>query len=222
MALQKNDFIEIEFTGKIKDGEIFDSNIKEDIDKAQLKTKPEPFIFSLGQGMFLKGVDDFLIGKEIGKYDIELNPEDAFGKRDSKLVQIIPMKIFHGQKINPFPGAVFNFDGRIAKIISVSGGRVMTDFNHPIAGKNILYKINVKRKIEDLNEKVKYFIEFLFKQNFDFEVKDTQKGTSKKLIIKTPKQFTQFVEMFKDKFKEIFDLDLEAQEIKKKSDKESQ
>ena len=148
MALERNDFIEIEFTGKIKDGDIFDSNIPEDIKKAKLSLQPKPFIFSLGQGMFLKGVDDFLIGKEIGEYEIELQPENAFGKRDPKQVQIIPMKIFHQQKINPYPGAVFNFDGKIAKIISVSGGRVMTDFNNPIAGKIVTYKIKIKRKIE--------------------------------------------------------------------------
>lgn len=210
MTLQKNDFIEIDFTGKIKDGEIFDSNIKDDIEKAKLKLEPKPFVFSLGQGMFLKGVDDFLIGKDTGVYDIELDPENAFGKRDSKLVQIIPMKIFHQQKINPFPGAVFNFDGKIARVISVSGGRVMTDFNNPIAGKVVNYKINVKRKLEDINEKIKYFINFLFKQDFDFETKD------KKLIIKTPKQFNPIVEMFKDKFKEIFDLDLEVKEAEEK------
>jgi len=213
MALKRNDFIEIEFTGKIKDGEIFDSNIKEDIEKAKLKLESKPFIFSLGQGMFLKGIDDFLIGKDVGEYDIELQPEDAFGKRDSKLVQIIPMKIFHQQKINPFPGAVFNFDGRMARIISVSGGRVMTDFNNPIAGKVVNYKVKVKRKIEDQKEKIKSFINFLFKQDFEFVIKD------KKLIINAPKQFVQFVEMFKDKFKEIFDLDLEVKEIKEDENK---
>jgi FKBP-type peptidyl-prolyl cis-trans isomerase SlyD len=208
MALQKNDFIEIDFTGRVKDGEIFDSNIKEDIEKSKLKLEAKPFIFSLGQGMFLKGIDDFLIGKEIGEYDVELQPEEAFGKRDSKLVQIIPMKIFHQQKINPFPGAVFNFDGRIARIISVSGGRVMTDFNNPIAGKIVNYKIKIKRKIED--KKVKSFINFLFKQDLDFEIKE------KKLVIKTPKQFAQFVPMFKEKFKEMFDLELEVKEIEEK------
>lgn len=210
MTLQKNDFIEIEFTGKAKGGEIFDSNIKEDIEKSKLKLEPKPFVFALGQGMFLKGVDDFLIGKEIGEYELELEPENAFGKRDSKLVQIIPMKVFHQQKINPFPGAVFNFDGKIARIISVSGGRVMTDFNNPIAGKIVNYKIKIKRKIEDQKEKVKHFVNFLFKQDFDFEIKE------KKLIIKTPKQFMQFIPMFKDKFKEMFDLELEVKEIEEK------
>ena len=48
MVLQKKDFIEIEFTGKIKNGEIFDSNIKEDIEKSNLNLKVSPFIFCLG------------------------------------------------------------------------------------------------------------------------------------------------------------------------------
>ena len=122
MALQKKDFIEIEFTGRIKDGEIFDSNIKEDLEKMNSKLEAKPFIFCLGEGMFLKGIDDFLIGKDIGKYEVELTPEKAFGNRDSKLVQMMPMKVFIQHKINPVPGTVFNFDGRIAKILTVSGG----------------------------------------------------------------------------------------------------
>ena len=79
MPLQKNDFIEMEFTGKIKDGSVFDSNIKEDLEKLHeghdhpVETKP--LIFPLGQRMFLEGIDNFLIGKDIGEYEIELSPE---------------------------------------------------------------------------------------------------------------------------------------------------
>lgn len=206
MTLQKKDFIKIEFTGKVKDGEIFDSNIKEDLKDANLKTESKPFIFCLGEGMFLKGVEDFLIGKDIGEYEIELTSEKAFGKRDANLVQMMPIKIFAEQKVNPVPGAMFNFDGRIAKILTVSGGRVMVDFNNPIAGKDVVYKIKVLRKVEDKNEKIKAFIDFLFKRDLKFEVKD------KKLIIEVEKQMKNFVEMFKDKFKDIFDLELEVRE----------
>ena len=170
--LNKKDFIEIEFTGKIKDGSIFDSNIKEDLKKARLNIEPKPVIFSIGRGMFLKGVEDFLDGKEIGKYEIELSPEKAFGFRDLRLVQLMPMKIFREQKLNPIPGVMFNFDGRVAKILSVSGGRIIADFNNPIAGKTVVYNLNVLRKIEDMNEKAKAFIEFLFRRKFDFEIQD--------------------------------------------------
>ena len=64
MAFQKKDFIEIEFTGKVKDGEVFDSNIKENLEKLHEghdhEVKTNPLIFCLGEGMFLKGIDDFL------------------------------------------------------------------------------------------------------------------------------------------------------------------
>ena len=173
MPLKKKDFIEIEFTGRIKEGEIFDSNIKTDLKKVSQnsKTKSKPFIFSLGEGMFLKGVDDFLIGKDIGEYEIELPPEKAFGMRNTEFIKIIPPKIFNEHKINPIQGATFNFDGRIAKILTVSGGRIITDFNHPLAGKTVVYKIKILRKIDDLNEKIKSFVNFLFHKDLKFEIK---------------------------------------------------
>ncbi len=214
MVLQKKDFIEIEFTGRIKDGEVFDSNIKKDIEKLNPDANPKPLVFCLGEGMFLKGIDDFLIGKEIGKYKIELSPEKAFGPRIPEFVQMIPMKIFKTQNLNPFPGAVFNFDGRIAKILTVSGGRVMADFNNPLAGKDVIYDINVTRKVEDLNEKIKSFIDFLFRRELKFSVQDN------KIILEVEKGMVQFVEMFKEKFKDIFNLELEVKEVKK-SEKDS-
>ena len=98
MVLKEKDFIEIKFTGKVKDGEIFDSNIKEDLEKIQKQNPVEAkdFVFCLGQGMFLKSLDDFLIGKpETEKnYDVVLPPEKAFGNRDPGLIQRIPSRIF--------------------------------------------------------------------------------------------------------------------------------
>jgi len=127
MSLQKKDFIEIEFTARIKDsGEIFDSNIKKDLEEMHKghdhKIETKPFVFSLGEGMFLKGVEDFLIGKlESGKHKIELSPENAFGKRNPKFIQRMPIKVFHEQKINPVQGFTFNFDGRVGKVLSATG-----------------------------------------------------------------------------------------------------
>ncbi len=232
MTLQKKDFIEIEFTGKIKDtGEIFDSNIKADVEKMHEghdhskenhDMTVKPFVFALGEGMFLQGVDDFLMGKpsESKEYEIDLTPEKAFGLRDPKLVQVVPIKVFYAQRINPIQGAVFNFDGRLGKILSVNGGRVMTDFNNLLAGKNVHYKIYVKRKVSDINEKVKAMFNFFFRQEFKFAVKD------KKLIVelseKDDKQkgLSQFLVLFKDKFKDILDLELEVNELSIENKKE--
>ena len=96
----------------------------------------------------------------------------------------------------------FNFDGRIGKVISVSGGRILVDFNHPLAGKKLIYDIKILKKIEDQNEKTKSFIDFLFKRELTFEIKNED------LFVKVEKQMKQFIELFKDKFKEVLNLNL--------------
>jgi FKBP-type peptidyl-prolyl cis-trans isomerase 2 len=207
MTFAKNDFIEIEFTGRIKDGEVFDSNIQEELKKLNSSQPAKPFVFCLGQDMFLNGIEEFLIGKDVGSYEIDLEPDKAFGPRNPSLVQMVPLKIFIEHKVNPVPGAVLTFDNKLGKVLTVSGGRVMVDFNNPLAGKEVIYKIKVTRKIEDINEKVSSLNEFLFRRDFKFEVKD------KKLILETEKEFKSFIELFKDKFKEMIGLDLEVKEI---------
>ncbi len=214
MAFKKSDFIEIEFTGRVKNGEIFDSNIREDLEKLHHghshPIEAKPFVLCLGEHMFLNSIEDFLIGKNTGEYDLELSPEKAFGVRSSKMIMRIPMKVFAEQKINPVQGEVFNFDGRLAKILTVSGGRVMADFNSPLAGKEVVYKLRVKRKIDDVNEKIKAMLNFFFRRDMNFEVKD------KKIIVELESQLIQFIEIFRDKFKDLFGMELEPKEIAKK------
>jgi FKBP-type peptidyl-prolyl cis-trans isomerase 2 len=213
MSLQKKDFIEIDFTGQVKGGEVFDSSLKEDLEKLHQGhdhgIEPKPFVFCLGEGMFLQAIDDFLIGKETGKnYEIELEPEKGFGKRNPLFVQTIPIKIFKEKNIYPSVGTTFNFDGRVGKVLAVSGGRVMIDFNHFLAGKALVYKINVLNKIDDRDKKIKSLNEFFFRKDFKYEIQ------GEKLIMEVEKPLVQVVELFKDKFKEILTLNLEVKEAK--------
>lgn len=207
MTLQKNDFIEIEFTGRMKGGEVFDSNVSEELKKLNSNQIAKPFIFSLGQDMFLKGAEEFLLGKDIGEYDIDLKPEKAFGLRNPSLIQMIPLKVFIEHRINPIPGTVLNFDNKLGKVLTVSGGRIMVDFNNPLAGKEVVYHINILRKVDDINEKIKALNDFLFRKDFNYEIKE------KKLFLSVDKGFKKFVELFKDKFKEMLNLDLEVNEV---------
>lgn len=208
MTLNKNDFVEVNFTGKTAEGALFDSNIKGKLEEIGSKQKGEPFVFALGQDMFLKGIDDFLVGKDIGKYTIELEAKNAFGPRNPKMIQLIPESVFRKHNTRPTPGVMFNFDGRIAKILSVSGGRVRVDFNNPLAGKDVVYDIEVTRVVSDVKEKVSALIDFFFRQKLEFKVK------GKELAIKAPAQMAKFMLMFKDKFKEMVDLDLSIEEMK--------
>jgi len=219
MSLQKKDFIEIEFTGQVKNGEIFDSNIKEDLEKLHHghdhEIKTEPFALCLGEGMFLRGVEDFLVGKPetSATYEIELSPGNAFGKRNPQLIERIPSRVFRQQNLNPVPGFAFNFDGRIGRVLAASGGRVIVDFNNPIAGKEVVYKVKVLKKIEDLKEKAKALIKFLFREDLKFDVKDS------KIIMEVEKPLVEFVKLFKEKFKDMLDLDMEVIEVAKNPEK---
>jgi len=69
------------------------------------------------------------------------------------------MKKFLEQKINPVPGMTVEIDNYTGLIKSVSGGRVLVDLNHPLAGKNVSYEVTIIRKVEDLKEKVEGFLE---------------------------------------------------------------
>jgi len=161
--LKDKDFVEIEYTGKIKDSdEVFDTT-HEDVAKANGlddKTAYKPIIICIGQGFLLKGLEDKVIGKEIGKeYSIDLSPEEGFGKKDARLIQLVPTKKFLEQKINPVPGLQVNIDGTTATIKTASGGRCMVDFNHPLAGKSLSYSIKLNRLIDSPKEKLSSILE---------------------------------------------------------------
>lgn len=210
MGFKKNDFIEVDFVAKTSKGEVFDSTLKEELDKLGSKSPAKPFVFSLGNGMFLKGIEEFLMDKDVGKHEITLEPENAFGNRDVSLIRLVPESIFKQHNVRPISGHVFNFDGNLAKILSVNGGRVRVDFNNPLAGKIVIYNIEVKRIVSDLNEKIKSLNDFFLRGNFKFELE------GKKLILEVPEKMKNIAILFKDKYKEILDLDLEIKESLKK------
>ena len=211
MAFKNKDFIEIEFTGTTTDGEVFDSNIKSDLEKIGSKQVAKPFTFVLGEGMFLPGIEEFLVGKEAGKYTINLTPEKAFGKRDLTLVQLVPESVFRQHNVRPITGMVFNFDGKLGKVVSANGGRVRVDFNNPLSGKDVVYQVNVLRDVKDTIEKVKALNDFLFRTDLKFSV------DNKKLTIESPKKMAKFIELFKPKYKDILELDLEVKEVEEKA-----
>tara|TARA_Y100000310_G_scaffold338521_1_gene428365 strand:+ start:730 stop:1371 length:642 start_codon:yes stop_codon:yes gene_type:complete len=207
MKTKKNDFIEIEFVGKNKDtGEVFDTNIKKEAEKINLNIEAKPLIVCIGQGMLVKGFDSSLENKEAGKkYKVSLSPEESFGKRHPGLVKIIPLKVFKDKNFNPAPGMIVSLDNSIVKIITVSGGRVIVDFNNPLAGKEIEYEFTINKKIQDDKEKVNSLQDFFFKKRFPFSIKD------KKILFN--KEAEPFLKIFESKFKELLKKDLDISSI---------
>ena len=186
---------------------------REEAEKMGLDADVRPIIISVGNQMLLKGFDEALEGKEIGKkYTVNLSPEKAFGKRNPSMIKIIPIKAFREKEINPVPGMTLHLDQYIVKILSVSGGRVIVDFNNPLAGKEISYEFTAGKKIEDDKEKINALQDFFFRKRFDFEIKD------KKVIFKD-ETIKPFVEIFRQKFKDItgFEFEVEVSDLTKQN-----
>lgn len=160
--IKENDFVEIEYTGMIKGEDIvFDTTDKETAGKYGLddgKKEFAPAVVCVGEGHLLKGVEEYLIGKEVGEYEFDFEAEKGFGKKNAKLIQLIPTNKFKKQGINPMPGMQINVDESMGVIKTVTGGRTIVDFNHPLSGKPLAYKMKVNRIVEDLGEKVSAFL----------------------------------------------------------------
>ncbi len=159
MGLQNNEFIEIEYSGKLKEtGELFDTTSEEEAKKAGLENPRGHYgsvIVCLGHGQLLKGLENHLLGKDVGKtYTVALPPEDAFGKKDTKLLKIVSTNVFLKQGIRPMPGLQVTIDAALGTIRTVTGGRAIVDFNHPLSGREVEYQVTVKRVVTDKKEQL--------------------------------------------------------------------
>ena len=176
--VSKKDFIEIEYTGKLKDENVVFDTTDEKVAKENGLERHSgygPVIICVGEEQLLKGLDKNLEGKETGKeYDIELKPEEAFGNKNAKLIQLIPTSKFKQQNIQPMPGMQLNMDGVVGTIKTVSGGRTLVDFNHPLSGKEVSYKIKINKKIMDDKEKLEGYLKLsLGTKEIEIEVNDS-------------------------------------------------
>lgn len=160
MKIKEKDFVEIEYTGKIKElNQVFDTTSEETAKKEKIyndKMEYGPAIVCIGEKHLLPGLDNKIKGKETNKdYEFNLEPEEGFGKKSAQLLKLVPAKVFKEQQIVPMPGLEINVDGMPGIIRTVSGGRIIVDFNHPLSGKELNYKIKINKIIKDKKEKLK-------------------------------------------------------------------
>ena len=69
-------------------------------------------------------------------------------------MRLVPLRRFREKGIDPLPGAQIEFDGRPAVVRAVGAGRVQVDYNHPLAGRTLIYDVSIEKVLEDDNEKV--------------------------------------------------------------------
>jgi len=163
--IKKGDFVELDYTGRIKDDKIIFDTTQEEVARASENYNPKflykPAIICVGEHQLIKGLDDALIGKNPSKFTIEIKAEDGFGKKSPSLLKLLPMKLFMKDKIQPFPSLEVNVDGQLGIVRSVSGGRVIVDFNHPLASKELVYDVDLIRVVTDPIEQIRSILEMI-------------------------------------------------------------
>ena len=159
MTLQKGDFILINYTAKVKEtNEVFDTT-NEDVAKKEHLHKEgeiyEPKLVVVGEGWVLKALDEALTTMELNKpTTVEISPEKGFGQRDPEKIKRVPIKQLYAKEINPVVGARIEYQGKMATVRSIGAGRVLLDFNPPLAGKTLVYDVTVTKKLESNEEKI--------------------------------------------------------------------
>jgi peptidylprolyl isomerase len=136
-AIQSGDTVSVHYTGKIENGEVFDTSVGR-----------RPLTFTVGCGQIIRGFDEAVIGMTAGeKKTVTISPEMAYGARRVELIVDIPkntvpedMELEKGMMIelidpqgNKIPAEVFEILDEMVKM----------DLNHFLAGKTLVFDIEI-------------------------------------------------------------------------------
>ena len=134
---KKGDTISVEYTGRLESGEVFDTS------KGR-----EPLEFEVGVHSVIKGFEDGVIGMKIGEEkDIDISPEDGYGPKNDNYIKELPKESVP-KELELKKGMILMFkredDMRIPAIVQdIKKDTILVDFNHPLAGKNLKFKVKL-------------------------------------------------------------------------------
>ena len=159
MSLQKGNFILLDYVAKVKEtGEVFDTTLEEAAKKEHMYKEGdiyEPKLVVIGEGWVIKPLDENLTTMEVDKATVlEIPPDKAFGPRDPEKVKRVPLKQLLAKDITPTLGMRIEYGGKTATIRAIGAGRVLLDFNPPLAGKTLIYDTTIKKKLETVEDKI--------------------------------------------------------------------
>ena len=176
--IKKGDFIELDYTARLKDENlVFDTTsaqVAKEAGSFSSKFHYAPVVICVGEHHLIPGLDDSLIGKNTGSYNIEIPAEKGFGKKQAGLLKLIPLRLFKNDKVDPYPGLEVNVDDQVGIVKSVSGGRVIVDFNHPLSGKDLLYDVEIRRMVTDPVEMIRALLDLIRLPHVAIDVMDTK------------------------------------------------
>ena len=135
--VQGNETVKLHYTGKLNDGQVFDSSIQR-----------EPLEVKLGEGRLIPGFEKGLVDMKVNeKKTITIPKEEAYGEVQKELFQKIPNENLP-QEIKPEVGMGLmsqNPDGseRQLRVADVKDDFIIVDANHPLAGQDLTFELEL-------------------------------------------------------------------------------
>ena len=137
MKVEKGDVVAIRYTGRLDNGEVFDTNLD----------SVEALEFTVGTGQVIPGFEDAVIGLAEGEErTVRIPPEQAYGPRDERLIAKLDRSLFEddveiGQHLDleDEGGNVYHAD-----VVSFDEESVTVDLNHHLAGQALTFEVRVE------------------------------------------------------------------------------
>ena len=137
LCIESNSRVTLHFALKFEDGAIIDSTFEK-----------EPATFTFGDGSLPVAFENKILGMKTGQTDTyTLLPEEGFGQANVNNIQHFSRKDFD-ESLELVEGLVISFaDSKQSElpgvIKSVDGDNVLVDFNHPLAGQNLVFQVDI-------------------------------------------------------------------------------
>lgn len=146
-AVESGDTVQVDYTGKLENGTVFDTSIEEVAQEAGIynaQREYAPLTVTVGSGQVIEGFDEALIGmKEGEEKTITIPPEKAYGEYDESKVQAVPLEELNMSE-TPEVGQIYSsiYGGQF-KVVAVNETHVTFDANHELAGKTLVFDIKL-------------------------------------------------------------------------------
>jgi FKBP-type peptidyl-prolyl cis-trans isomerase 2 len=193
--MKEGDIVELEFDAFIKEtDELIETTHEEmakehDMFDENRDYNAIPVIVGKDKSL-AEGLNEHILKADVGKdLEVEIPPDKGFGVRDTKLVElhskreIMRLPEFSKGDAYPYIGMQIVLKNRPAWISSITAGRIRIDFNHRLAGKTLLYKYKVTKKIDKLDDKVKAIMQMHYASKDEFGIKVDKKKKAIELVL---------------------------------------
>ena len=169
-GISKGDLILIETEMRLKENDaLIDTTNRELAEKENIYSENQPYgpqLVSVGDNMILPKIDTDLENLSVGDEKVyEIDPAEAFGIKDPANIRTYSIREFKkaGIDVRKNLGKRIDFKGKKALLLGERGGRVKVDFNHPLAGNSLNFKVNIVKKLETNDEIIDHIFSMFFR-----------------------------------------------------------